>query len=327
MNEDPVIPESLDRRDVTTFKEAAEFVHDLESIFKKLSIAIPQGSDFEEVWLHTVEMENKRRGITPIDPTEDIRPTQRKVLGLLDLAVRIVRAHERGDTSAMREHLELMTQCTFAQNIKSLAEEGSNKVFELLMGLVCSEIGSDICMDSPTAARGDNPDILMTVDGSRWGIACKVLNGYSALTMFERIEEGIEQIEASEANVGCVAINLKNVIDHNYFWPILRHEEDEPIYGVWPDFGKAARDLADLAAKTHFRLEDDNSLEEIERILQNKKTVNGVLLFLQTAIGVSLGEKSVPTSLGILNVMRFGDIPKKHFSVLRRMNEVLHNRE
>src|SRR5207245_2399261 len=84
-----------------------------------------------------------------------------------------------------------------------------------------------------------NPDVLSTFDGVRWGFACKVLNSptFSPLTMFERLSDGIEQIEKSPAQVGCVVLNFKNVIDHNRTWPIRNPREvkagHDPEFGAW----------------------------------------------------------------------------------------------
>ena len=326
MQDQPQIPAHLDPRDVTTDAQAASKMHRLADIFSELGILIPPGSDFEEVWLNVPEMKNKRVGKTAVDWTQDMRPLHRKVLGLLDISPRIIRAYERGHLAQMQQHLELMTKCVFAQNVPTLADEASNKVFELLLGLVCSEIGTELVMDSPTAATGNNPDVMFTSGDQRWGIACKVMNGYSAFTMFDRIEEGVAQIDASPADIGCVAINLRNVIDHDFFWPILHYENGEPVYGVWTDYQMAVGKLLDLAAERHFQLEEDNSKAQIDGILAGKRSVKGVLLFLQTSLGAQIDGKVVQTSLGILNVMKFGEIADADFHTLQRMNEALHGR-
>jgi len=322
----PKIPNGIDRRDIKTFQEAGSIAQKFVEIFGELEIEIPTGSYLEEAWLNTVELENQRLKKMAFNNTKDIRPVFRKVIALQDLVGRIVRAHKRGYTKRMLDHLRLLPGCKFAQNVRTITDENSNKVFELLIGLVCSEIGTDLRMDSPSRPKGNNPDVLITVDKRRWGLACKVMNGYNALTMFERIQEGIEQIQNSEADVGCVVINLKNVIDHDKFWPIIRYNNGEPIYGACGDYQEVIADLRELSAERHFRLEEENTRAEIKKILYGKKSIPGVMLFLQTVASATIDDQPAACSIGVLSVMEFGQIQSRDYKVLSSMNEVLHYR-
>jgi hypothetical protein len=36
------------------------------------------------------------------------------------------------------------------------------------------QIGNGIELDDPYRSSGDNPDILASIDGIRWGFACKM---------------------------------------------------------------------------------------------------------------------------------------------------------
>ena len=73
-------------------------------------------------------------------------------------------------------------------------------------------------LDDPFNSKGKNPDVLAKIDGTIWGFACKTPNGSSAKTMFERLEEGVDQIEVSRAQRGTVYFNFRNVIDHEQTW-------------------------------------------------------------------------------------------------------------
>jgi len=316
----------LDPREMTTYADAGRLMDVLEQVFRDLNLDIPAHCGLAEIWLEASEMENRRLGKTPVDLTKDMRPTQRRIVGLLHLASLIVRAHRRADAVHMKDHLRLVTTCSFAQNVKAISDEGSNKVFELLMGLVASEVGTNVDMDSPRHAQGDNPDVLFKFQARRWAIACKVVNGVSPLTLFERIEEGIRQIEVSAADVGVVAINMKNVLEHDDFWPILRYEDGEPVYGVHKNYMDAVQRLVEFANLKHTELVDSNSLAEVNKLFQGKKAVPAVLLFLQTTAGVSLKGRSLPTNLGVLSLMRFGTIQANDILVLEAMNDALHNR-
>ncbi|KPL04857.1 MAG: hypothetical protein AMK75_00365 [Planctomycetes bacterium SM23_65] len=195
-------------------EQAGVWVEALEQTLLENGITIPTGSDFESVWLFVKHREEARAGGT-VDQMEDTRADHRKAIGLIHLARLVYRAKSRGCLQPFVNHLRLLPKWRFAQNDRAFFDEGSNKVFELLFGLVCSEAGDGVVMDDPVRSKGKNPDVLVTIDNRRWGFACKVLSGYSGQTVYERLQEGIDQIEkASEAEVGCVVFNLKNVMDY-----------------------------------------------------------------------------------------------------------------
>ena len=85
-------------------------------------------------------------------------------------------------------------------------------------------IGSDVQLDHPTkSSKAKNPDVLVTIDGARWGIACIMLNPYDKgcpakpSAYFTNIEDGVR-------DHGLVIISRKNVINHDRAWPLLNPE-------------------------------------------------------------------------------------------------------
>lgn len=161
-------------------------------------------------------MEGYRRGVERPDPMTDLRPILGRAAGWIDFVKLLICAHREGRLAPFLAHLHLLnTAQGVAQSVRiPMSDEASNKLFELFIALACLPLSSDVILDNPHNAQGDNPDVLAVVDGRRWGFACKVLNGTSPLTMFERLEEGINQIEVSPADTGFVFFNFKNLIDH-----------------------------------------------------------------------------------------------------------------
>jgi len=227
----------LDPRDVWSLEQVRRETAEFERILARHGITIRSRSPLEGMCLSLLELEQRSRGHT----MEDLRVSYRPALGLYDLVRRIVRLRDHPEFTVLVDHLRLLNTGTIAQNILAATDQVAAKIFELLIGLICLEVGDQTVLDHPVTSYGDNPDILTTIDGSRWGFACKVLSGQSPITVFDRIEEGIEQIEASPAEIGAVIVNLKNVIDHDRTWPLLNPAEyaarkDTPTYASWASY-------------------------------------------------------------------------------------------
>ena len=64
----------------------------------------------------------------------------------------------------------------------------------------------------------------------------QISNG-SGKAFFDNLKRGVEQIEASDAEVGCVAVGFRNLLDHSQYWPLLNEDEyragDQPIFGAF----------------------------------------------------------------------------------------------
>jgi hypothetical protein len=161
-------------------------------------------SSLADICLTVLDLEYMRQGRTKVDPRLDIRPLFRRAGGLIEFMKLFLRAHTLGRGRPFVPHLELLNKGHISQSEPVLAHlappdvyDASNKLFELFFGLLCVPLSTDVELDHPTASKGNNPDILSTIDGRRWGFACKVLSGLSVITMFENIEKGVDQIEKS----------------------------------------------------------------------------------------------------------------------------------
>jgi hypothetical protein len=106
-------------------------------------------------------------------------------------------------------------------------DDTARKLAELYMGCLAAHVGTDVILDSPTNAKGDNPDVIFTAQGcrlacrsQRWALAIKTIATEQGQTIFERIKDGADQIDdpRCSADKGMVVINAKNALDHNALW-------------------------------------------------------------------------------------------------------------
>lgn len=300
-----------------------------------LGIRVAPGSALEAVALLILELENRRLSISRHDSKEDIRPDWRRVTSLLETVKLFNALYQRSPelTKPFIPHLKLLNEAPeVAQNTRHLLDEASNKLFELFFGLICSPCGTDLVLDhpKPPRPRGDNPDILISIGGRRWGFACKVIQGESPRSWFDLLQKGVEQIQSSEADVGCVVFSLKNLIDHDRLWPIVNNEAyaaglEEPLFGAWPTLKcplASLRSSASLCARLFKR---SNVAQELRDAFAKKKALPCALLFLPTTVGVQSEVGPLPTILHVFFLMRLGHIKIIDALQFQRLNRALHH--
>src|SRR5438876_10205466 len=120
-------------------------------------------------------LEEQRKNAELINPMEDIRILLRPALGLHDLIRRVIRLRRRAGFSKLIPHLQLLNSSSVAQNMAAPRDAVAAKIFELLMGLVCLEVGTNLELDALLPSYADNRDILIDFNARRWGIACNVV--------------------------------------------------------------------------------------------------------------------------------------------------------
>jgi hypothetical protein len=317
----------FDERDTISFEQIQRETKEFEAILKRFKIEIKAGSPLEHMCFSLLELVQRKS--TTEDTMQDLRVEYRPAFGLHDLIRRIVRLHDRPDFPVLVDHLRLLNTGTVAQNVVAPTDQVAAKIFELFIGLVCLEIGAGTQLDGPVLSYGDNPDILTRLDGRLWGFACKVLSGRSPKTMFDRLREGIDQIENSPAEIGCVIINLKNQIDHDKTWPLLNAEEyaagtDTPTYGSWTDKSKAFDVIGEHARRCHKDFIEANGGDNVRNLLIGKKSIPGAVLFLQTVAAIQFVEGPVNSVLRYFYVMN-EEVSRADREVLDRLNDAMHH--
>ncbi|MCG3148284.1 MAG: hypothetical protein PCFJNLEI_01727 [Verrucomicrobiae bacterium] len=305
-------------------------IRQFEDVLKARGIVIAPGSHLERICIRIMDWERQRKGLEPINLMEDVRKPWSEALGLWDLVRHITDLSSHPGFDALIPHLALLNKGSAPQNVVALQDEASNKVFELLIGLISLRVGKDVSTDDPNHSKGDNPDVIVTLEEKRWGLACKVLNGFSPLTMFERLEEGVNQIENSpKVETGCVVFNLKNVLDHNLLWPILNLDQFRsgklPYFAAWPSLDCPLSVLLEVAGQKHRDLVEVNTEPELRKLFHGKKATPGALLFLQTGTALRTSVGPLMTSVGVfvyMDLFETGQCPK----ALNLLNYAMHHR-
>jgi hypothetical protein len=277
-----------------TFKQLDELVDLVEELLRRYNITISPGSLLEQSCLEIRADYEKHRDPSLVDGSLDFRPAGREVSGASVLFQRLVRADSRRCLCpAFVRHLQLIGNSIISQasvysdhHLTETAKQSSDKVFELVVGLAAAEVGSEVMLENPRGSGGDNPDVLITISDVRWGFPCKVMTSTNLRTLFDRIEEGVAQLERSAAERGCVVVNLRNLFDHDLLNPTYDHrvypQEMGIQYVAWSDRqvdAIASKWMGDLIK----RFVAENDANAIQALFSKPKTTYGFVGYLETA--------------------------------------------
>lgn len=287
------------------YRAAEESAFRLEALLRQHGVTIQPGSALEEAVLTVMQVsEYKKAGTAPTSVGE-FKKQYRTLIGCHELSSMILAVGEDSQFPALLPHLALLNQGQPLQNIPANGrDEAANKVFELYMGAVAMQCGTEVTLDDPSRSQGDNPDVLFTRDGKRWGIACKVLHGKSAEGFITNLKKGLSQIDASPADTGVVAFNLKNVLRHDEFWP---ETEDDALEGgmtlpaAWSDPATPFHLLVRQLQQVGVELESHLPANYIPQLFAGHRSVPGYLLWGATASAVIIDGRPTASSVRALN--------------------------
>jgi hypothetical protein len=314
----PNVPPASLPAGVTSFAENDRLAEALEALLKRHGIDLDRDSDLERVCLGVKRLLDMH--IAAIESSnEDLRGLFRDAVGFRHLAQMIVKSESLPGFDKMVPHLELLNRGSALQNTRAAPNDpASNKLFELLLGLAALNMpGASVDMDHPENAKGNNPDVLVTLGNKVWGFACKVPNGIADMSLFENIEKGIDQIEKSVAGTGFVVLNFKNVIPHDELFPIVsRDESGAPLLGMHRNVESVTSKLREYVEKRLRDMLDHVGVQNVLGAFAGKKALPGVLVVVQAGVGARLPEtglppnvagKPVPTFIGFLQLVPFAD--------------------
>jgi hypothetical protein len=315
---------------VASLGELEALVERFEDALNKYGVEVQSGSELEAACLSVVEVLGKHENPELRDPRENVRVVFAELLGVWIFLTKVVRLQDHPAFAQFKPHLKLLNEGTVVQHTRLRAcEEATNKIFELLFALVLLDIGNDLVLDPPDLARGDNPDILVTLVGQRWGFACKTVYGQSGKTFFDNLKRGVDQIEVSEATVGCVMVNFRNQLDHEAFWPVLNPDEHrngaEPILGAFPNPELMGMELCRQVTVKRDQIASEIGLSNVLNIFTGKKAVPGFLAFCQTIAAKATSVGPVPSLISALVLGNFNRCDS-HIRVFQWINEALHER-
>lgn len=299
-------------------------VEQFEGDLSTIGISIAQGSDLELICLHILDLESKRQGKSYYDIEEDIRPLWRRAVGLVSLLQLLGYARIHKKLSIFKPHLRILNQGTVPQNVRALSDDTCNKVFEMLVALLCLPIAEHVKLDDPHHSQGNNPDILATIEGTTWGFSCKTPNSTSAKSMFDRLKEGVDQIERSRAEKGIVYYNFRKVIDHDRVWPEVKHTDETESakyfrFQVWPNSDPVNSYFRALIDTKNGEMLKEIGVRQVQSVFASKKSLPGSMIFLQSAAAFETEFGHCVSSISFPGIMIFGSITRQDMGVLERI--------
>ncbi|WP_437732102.1 hypothetical protein [Sorangium sp. So ce1335] len=274
---------------VTSLYDAEKASDQFELLLRNLGVELTNGGALERLHLVMKRLVDLHAGRGTQRPGEDLRKDFRDLVGItqiIDLALKLPAA----SLPKFKKHFELLNVGTPLQNTPAPRNDPSgDKVLELLVGLAAVRMGATVELDDPENAQGDNPDVLARFANEVWGFACKVPSGDAPATLFERIADGVKQIERSVATHGLVVLNFKNRFDHDSEIPVLGKDSDGDLrLGVHRDHQQIVIDLKEFNETRIRAMADYATPPEVEKLFAGKKALPALIVISQTTAGVRL---------------------------------------
>jgi len=180
------------------------------------------------------------------------------------------------------------------------------------------------------SAGGKNPDVIAHLDGVRWAFACKVMHSDSPKTFLDRVEEGIDQIDRSDAAKGIVVISLKNLLPHEEYW----HQERQPSLADFLCPGVieptiVTRDLVRICRSYHNKVIDQllGGSAAFNSLFNGTKAVPAILLHLCTTVLVPTAGSPNFCLLRMFSALTADPLSTDLQATLEKLNESLHGRK
>jgi hypothetical protein len=224
--------EAVESMTFVPFGAANDICNRFLALLDRYKIQPPVGSSFEDELLSLTQLIEVTKNPNLVPEARRIT-VLRAAAGVHDFAAKVLSAEPLREFPKFIPHLRLISETKIAAATLSQNSEGAynddtaRKMAELYMGCLAAHVGTDILLDSPTDAKGDNPDVIFTIEENdsikqpqKWALAIKTISSKKGQTIFERIKEGGEQIDDPRclADRGMVVINAKNALDHNALW-------------------------------------------------------------------------------------------------------------
>lgn len=306
-----------------TFQHVNETVERFLDFLSSLEITPPAGSSFESEFLSVFDLlETWRNAPSGSHSAEVLRSAG----GVYDLAAKVLQEAKLPDWEWMLPHLQMVGSQKFPkssmlQNAKAAYDDDpSRKLTELYVACLAGHIGHSLLLDHPFNAKGDNPDVLFDVippagSPTRWALAIKTIFSVHGQTIFERIKEGAQQIDACSASKGMVVINARDALDHAALWA-----PPQPFANL--DSAKVAllNQLTELAEKAN----KDRSHDDWDRVF-SAKVVAPVIFMGQSLVALPTSfSTQTPTLLKCLLIWSDGRrSDTEGFEIASSMNEVM----
>lgn len=326
MAEKPKVPTKF------TYGEIENLFYEFEQLLKKQAKIVPSGSKLEQAGLTAMQIVAAYKKEIVHDNKKDCRNEWRRVLSMADILRKILFLQRCPAFNSIWPHiLLLLGNGEIAQNLWSPKEDShANYVFELYVALLVLPLCTSINVEPPKkSAGGKNPDIITTIQGVPWGIACKVMHSPLAKSMLDRVREGIKQINrCPDIQNGLVVISLKNEIPHDEIWPAMREPGTGDVIYLSANSDRIAVRKLQAVCK-QYEIELLNLLggkDGFRALFQGTKVEPLILVYLCTATTILRDNKPTHTLIKMLVAISV-DVPPpdKSWKIASALNEIVHD--
>jgi hypothetical protein len=309
--------------------DAEQTALDFEQVLARHGLRVKAGSPLERICYEIMKVAEWQRSGAALS-TVDVDPElTAERLGLEFFARKVVRLSSRPGFEVFVPHLALLTHenCLPSLSVPTAAGDANNKVFELLFGLVVFEHGEQFLLDHPShsskAGQGKQPDIRAHFGGATWAFECKTISGSNPLTMFERVEDAVAQIEESGADTGAVVLHLRRVMELREFWP--REEPGNVVHELFgapmvkPEY--ASDRMHEVVLEKLAGFVSENGADKVKKLFHGRRALPLILIFTQGSALVQGPHGAVAmrlTQLVQAPVTASGSTPVDLFEILNR---------
>ena len=298
----------IDELRLMSFAEADRMADEFEAILAKHSVKIRCGSLLEEALLVLSELRHRHEQPANFSPWTGLGADLSKAVGIIRLVGLVLQRANHPEFSKMVPHLQSLNEGSFQQTTPAPATgRASDKIFELELGLAVLKSAVLVEMDDPSrSSGGENPDVIARMrDGKDWGFACKAVHGDAPKTLFQRLVEGVQQIENSRAEIGIVVLTLKNRLPPSELrGELAKDSSGTPLLLVSQNTGTLAQQLKLFVDRRVQSMVSEVGQEEISRIFRGRKALPGLLSPVTVGIVVRTAIGQVPSTFGFLQLLK-----------------------
>lgn len=256
-----------------SMKRTAEW---FEELLQQQAVSIPKESPLQQDIDDLKFLGDAFNGKVQLPVNTDMSDFFRRTLGL-DFIIKAIHRSLRSESSqAMLAGLELFRGPDLSLTTIAPQSKDRDRTWEYIAACVASAFSS--------AVRLDEPDVRCLYNNSELGLACKIFYTADRDSQIDRLVVGAKQIEKSSADLGCILVNVTNLIDHSKY---LRAKPDDPeayiSFTNWEAPLKLLQaDIVNIVRPLH-----GNKL--VERLTQNLRTgqerwkSRGIIFMAQTA--------------------------------------------
>lgn len=312
---------------IISFEKMERVGNDFLDLMKIYEIEPISESEWEKLHLKLFDLKYAFSNQTGFDDKLDLQLFFSSVLGYYDFAEKILSVKNHSNFESLLPHFRLFNEGLLIQNSKSKSiDKASDKLFELYIAVLLMFLDLPVELDHPESSTGKNPDVISTYKFSKFAIACKCISGNNIKTIYDRIEDGIDQIERSSVDQGYVFINLKNKITHESLWPILNPEEvKEGKPPIWHAYNSVIEPLSSLSNYVHHlrkQLIETYSTDIIVQLFKNKKAIPIIVFMVQSGAPLLINGSPMPAPINFFQAI---PVIEENYEILSLINDAMHS--